>query len=515
MRRAVALIALLALLLGSILGALVFFKDVWDSRTASSPSRSDTEEEGPDATVPPEPELARFYTQMVAWQECGTGFQCGWLTVPLDYAEPEGETIQLRLLRLEASGDERIGSLVVNPGGPGAPGTQYAAAGPAVFGERLLQHFDVVGFDPRGTGASAPIDCLSDDEMDDYLSGNPVPTTPAQVRELVQLNRDFFRGCRQASGDLVDHVSTVEAARDMDVLRAALGERRMDYFGASYGTALGATYAELFPDRVGHFVLDGGVDITADTLEKSLVQAGGFETALRAYVEFCVDQAQCPLEGSVDEGLATITELVDGLVDDPLPTGSDRELTAGRAFYGIVMPLYNRDYWTLLTSGLKKALDGDGSGLLLTADLYASRGPQGYEDNSTEAIVVINCLDDPSSVPVAEVPDHFEEFEKASPTFGRVFAWGLAGCAASDADASEPLEVDGSGAAPIVVTGTTRDPATPMSWAEALADQLESGVLIRRDGDGHTAYNAGNACVDEAIEGYLLDGEVPEDGLSC
>lgn len=517
MRRIVALVALLALLLGSITGALIFFTQVVDLGGSSSPApeRLDEESDG-DATTAPDPALARFYDQELEWQGCGGTFRCGWLQVPLDYARPQGDTIDLLVLKLPAAGEDRIGSLVVNPGGPGAPGTQYAAAGSAVFGERLLEHFDVVGFDPRGTGSSKPIDCLTDAQLDDYLAGNPTPRTPAEVAEARALNRAFFEGCREKSGDLVDHVSTVEAARDMDVLRAVLGQDRMDYFGASYGTQLGATYAELFPERVGHFVLDGGVDVSADSVEKSLVQAGGFETALRAYVEFCVAQDTCPLTGSVEDGLDQVTDLVDRLAEQPLPTGGDRPLTAGRAFYGIVMPLYNRDYWSLLTTGLRKALeDADGSGLLLTADLYASRGPDGFEDNSTEAIVAINCLDDPSYVPTDEVSDYFEEFEKASPTFGRVFAWGLTGCEHFTGDGAEPVEIDGAGAAPIVVTGTTRDPATPLSWAEALADQLESGVLIRRDGDGHTAYNAGNACVDKAIEDYLLDGTVPADGLSC
>ncbi|MBE7325472.1 alpha/beta fold hydrolase [Nocardioides sp. Y6] len=512
MKRVVALVALLALLLGSIGGAAIFFSQM--NFSDSAPERLDEEERG-DVATPPEPDLAKYYSQVVAWQSCGSTFQCGWVTVPLDYAKPQGRTIKLLALKLPARTDDRIGSLVVNPGGPGAPGTQYAAAGTSVFGDRLLDHFDVVGFDPRGTGSSRPVDCLSDEELDDYLGGNPTPRTPAEVAETDRQNRAFFEGCREKSGQLVDHVSTIEAARDMDVLRAVLGEGRLDYFGASYGTQLGATYAELFPERVGHFVLDGGVDVSADQVERSLVQARGFETALRAYVADCVEKSSCPLEGSVEEGLAQVTELVEGLAEKPLPAGGDRPLTPGRAFYGIVMPLYNRDYWSLLTSGLQKAFDGDGSGLLLTADLYASRGPDGFQDNSTEAIVAINCLDDPSFVPLDEVPERFDEFEEASPTFGRVFAWGLAGCEHFTGEPAEQIEIDGDGAAPIVVTGTTRDPATPLSWAEALADQLESGVLIRRDGDGHTAYNAGNRCVDDAVEAYLLDGTVPDDGLSC
>ncbi|WP_110241072.1 alpha/beta hydrolase [Nocardioides gilvus] len=516
MKKAVALIAVAALVLGTIMGALLFFQQLLSSDDSPERPLQEQGSSAADVIEPPSPELASYYSQQISWEECGTGFECGWLKVPQDYAAPEGKQLDLLLLKtLAKKPDQRIGSLVVNPGGPGAPGTTYAAQAAFAFGDPVLSHFDIVGFDPRGTGRSNPVDCLSDDDVDAYLKADPAPTTDAEVAEVVAWNKKFAQGCREKSGDLVNHVSTVEAAKDMDVLRAALGQERLDYFGASYGTQLGATYAELFPERVGHFVLDGGVDVSASERDKSLVQAGGFETALRAYIQDCVDQGECQLGDSVETGLETLTDLVDRVDAQPMKAGGGRELGAGNAFYGIVMPLYNRDYWPMLDAALEKALANDGSGLLQLADLYSSRGPNGYTDNSVEAIAAIRCLDDPSFVPAEQVPDDFADFEEASPTFGRVFAWGQLGCQFFDQDVPEPIEIDGAGAAPIVVTGTTRDPATPMVWAEALAEQLESGVLIRRDGDGHTAYNAGNACVDEAIESYLVDGKVPEDGLSC
>ena len=516
MRRVVAAVALLALLLGATAGGLVVAYQWWDARTDGPGRELQGEDSAPaSATEPPVEQLSSFYSQSIDWKECGNGFDCGWLKVPLDYEEPQGEAIDVRLLKRRASTDQRIGSLVVNPGGPGAPGTEYAASAEAVFRQPLLDHFDIVGFDPRGTGASRPIDCLSDEELTAQLDADPTPDTPQAVTAAVASVEDFFAGCSELSGDLVDHVSTAEAARDLDVLRAALGQDQLDYFGASYGTQLGATYAELFPDRVGYFVLDGAIDVSADNVERSLVQAGGFETALRAYVQNCLDQGDCQLGDSMDDALKVLRGLVDQASSDPLPAGQDRTLGSGSAFYGIVMPLYNRKYWPLLDVGLEKALAGDGSGLMMLADLYASRGPDGYRDNSSEAIIAINCLDDPSTMAVEAIPDQFPAFDEASPTFGRIFAWGLMGCKGFTGRTVEPLEIDGAGAAPIVVTGTTRDPATPMVWAEALAEQLESGVLVRRDGDGHTAYNAQNTCVDEAIEGYLIDGTVPEDGLSC
>jgi pimeloyl-ACP methyl ester carboxylesterase len=386
-----------------------------------------------------------------------------------------------------------------------------------VFREPLLDGFDIVGFDPRGVGRSAPVDCLSDAELDDYLAADPTPDTADERADQRATVLSFGEKCVARSGPVVGHVTTTEAARDLDVLRAALGEETLRYFGASYGTELGATYAELFPDRVGRFVLDGAVDVSLDARSLALEQATGFETALRAYVQNCLDSTDsCYLGDTVDEGLATIRGLLESIEEEPLPAG-DRELTVGNAFYGVITPLYNRDYWFLLSTALTSALDGKGSALMSLADAYASRNPDGsYADNSVEANYAINCLDDPTSVPFAKVPSLFPDFEAASPTFGRVFAWGMTGCRGIDVTSSEePLTIRGEGAAPILVLGTSRDPATPLKWAQALSAQLESGVLVERDGDGHTAYNAGNECIDSIVKDYLLDGDVPADGTSC
>ena len=512
MRRVVAVVAVLALLLGAVGAAALYLARWWGSESGPTYDARPL----PTAPDPQEapPGLEKFYGQMLAWQECGD-HQCTWLTVPLDYSEPEGRTIRVRVLKVPAKG-EALGSMVVNPGGPGAPGTRYASQASMVFGRELRRNFDVVGFDPRGTGRSAPVDCLSDADLDTYVASDPAPETPAEIATTRALAKKFGEGCAQRSGDLVDHVSTVEAARDMDVLRAALDDARLTYFGASYGTKLGATYAELFPDRVGRMVLDGGVDVSLDSVSMAREQAAGFETALRAYVANCVETTErCFLGSSVDEGVTTITDLLADIEEEPLQVG-DRELTGGLAFYGVVTPLYVSDYWFMLSTALRRAKDGDGAMLLSLADMYAGREGSGYADNSMEAIYAINCLDDPSFVPWKEVPEHFDEFEEASPTFGRVFAWGLAGCAASRGRTTEaPVEVRGEGADPIVVVGTTRAPATPYDWSVALAEQLESGVLLSRDGDGHTGYGQGNECVDVTVERYLVEGVVPEDGTTC
>jgi len=382
----------------------------------------------------------------------------------------------------------------------------------------LRDDFDIVGFDPRGTGDSDPVDCISDEDLDAFVASDPDPETAEEGQAYQASYEAFFQGCVANSDSLVGHVTTVEAARDMDVLRAALGEATMLYFGASYGTKLGATYADLFPDKVGRMVLDGAVDLSIDSRQLSLEQAGGFEVALRSYVQDCVDEGDCFLGDSVDDGLATIQGLIADVDEEPLPTrDDDRDLAVGNAFYGLVAPLYNRDYWSILDQALELGLEGDGTLLLRLSDLYESREDDGsYSDNSAEAILAINCLDDPYSVTADQVPAEIPAFEKASPTFGEVFAWGLMACHGIQSKRSEPAaEIDAAGAAPIVVVGTTRDPATPYQWAVHLADQLQSGVLVSRDGDGHTGYNSGNDCVDEALEGYLVSGTVPDDGLEC
>ena len=519
-KQIVALVVAAVLALGAgAAAALVFTGDDGDDGGSERTSRPpvSTGPVNPSVTEPPSPELAEFYSQKLEWSDCEGSKECATLTVPIDYREPGGETIDLALLRAPAEDPgARVGSLVVNPGGPGAPGTETAKDADAYFGDPLRESFDVVGFDPRGTGSSSPVDCLTDAELDEFIAADPAPDDPGEDQEFGRSLEDFFAGCKELSGGEVGHVSTNEAARDMDVLRAALGEEQLTYLGFSYGTRLGSTYAELFPEKVGRFVLDGATDPSLTLRESTLNQAGGFQVALEAYIQDCVDGGECFLGDSVQEGLDRISELLEQIDDEPLPTNEDRDLRIGNAFYGLVLPLYSKENWTFLTQGLQQAFDGDGSTLLFLSDFYGSRENGEYVDNSLEAIYAINCLDDPTSITPAQVPKNVPDFEKVSPTFGDVFAWGLVNCRGLQVQPSyEPLQIRAEGAAPIVVIGTTRDPATPYAEAVALAKQLESGVLVSREGDGHTAYNKGNDCIDAAVEDYLIEGTVPEDGLEC
>ena len=517
---AVAVVVVLVLGVGGgVVAALVVAGADDDSSTSSGSSGSrDSSERAPVTPAGPVPEgLDRFYTQQLAWQDCGAD-ECAALEVPVDYQEPDGDVVKLKVERTLARDEaERVGSVVVNPGGPGAPGTTMASNATGYFRSQLLDRVDIVAFDPRGTGDSDPVDCLSDAELDEFVAQDPSPDDQAEGEEVVANQDAFFAGCVASSDALVGHVSTVEAARDMDVLRSVLGEEKLSYLGFSYGTTLGSTYASLFPANVGRFVLDGATDPTLDFRDNALSQAAGFQTALDAYVDNCVDEGDCFLGADRAAGLARIDQLLDDIDASPLPTNGDRELTVGNAFYGLVTPLYSRDSWSYLDQGLQEAIDGRGDTLLQLSDLYGSRNRSGgYDDNSLEAILAINCLDDPESIEAADVPAEYPAFEKASPTFGRLFAWGLTGCHGIKVKAAEkPPVIKAEGAAPIVVVGTTRDPATPYEEAVALADQLDSGVLLTRDGDGHTGYNKGNDCIDEAVEGYLLDGDVPADQTTC
>ncbi len=462
--------------------------------------------------------LEEFYGQEIAWEDCDGG-ECGRLTVPIDYAAPTEGSIELALLRVPA-GDpgKRLGSLLVNPGGPGASGVEYARLGGLIVSEAVADAYDVVGFDPRGVASSAPITCFDDAQMDVFLGSDPTPDTPEEETEAEALRQEFADDCAAAAPDLLGHVSTVEVARDMDVLRGALGEPKLDYLGASYGTFIGTTYAQLFPERVNRLVLDGAIDPDLSGLELGLGQAEGFEQATRAYVQDCVDQGDCPLGSDVDAGMKRINDFLNEVDENPVPVSGDTvtELTEGWALLGIIVAMYDETAWDILTNSLDSAFDGDGAGLQFLANIYADRNAEGvYTGNGNQAIYAVNCLDRPSEDTGVTDEETLAEFEAVAPTFGRYLA-GDSGCDSWPVQATETLDsYAAAGAPPILVVGTTGDPATPYAWAEQLAETLDSGVLLTYEGEGHTAYGRGSDCIDEAIDTYLLEGTAPEDGKRC
>jgi pimeloyl-ACP methyl ester carboxylesterase len=464
--------------------------------------------------------LDPYYSQTLDWTPCDGGRDCATLTVPLDYEEPGGRTIEIALLRVGAPDPgRRLGSLVVNPGGPGASGVEYAAAAEVVVSPEIREAYDVVGFDPRGVGRSAPVECVSDEQLDEALTdGDATPETAEDVAELLAGNREFREGCLRESSDLLPHVGTRDVARDLDVLRAALGEATLTYLGKSYGSAIGAEYARQFDDRVGRFVLDGGFPPGLTQRDVLLGQSAGFELALSRFVEACLAEG-CRLGETEDDVLRTVDDILTATDTQPLPTSSDRPLTQSLAFYGVVGPLYwpPSQGYALLESALQDASRGDGTGLLQLADVYLQRSPDGtYAGNQWDVFTTVSCLDRPGDETPADVEAALPEFESASPRFGELLAWGLLTCT------DWPVESDGlpspaqaPDAPPVLVLGTTGDPATPYEWAVDLADQLVSGVLLTYDATPHTAYRKGSRCIDSAVDAYLIRGVVPAAGERC
>jgi pimeloyl-ACP methyl ester carboxylesterase len=464
-------------------------------------------------------ELRPFYEQVLEWSDCGNDMQCATATAPLDWSAPAAGEIDLALVRHRATGD-RIGSLLVNPGGPGGSGYDFIADSlDYAVGEPLKQRFDIVGFDPRGVGRSSAVTCYQPAQMDEFLYGI-VPAergSDAWIDEVSASSRAFGEACSENTGELLANVDTESAARDLDLLRAILGDTKLNYLGYSYGTFLGATYAGLYPDKVGRLVLDGAVDPSADDLEVTIAQAVGFEDALRAYLEDCMQQSDCPFSGSVDAAMDEIARLLASVEASPLQGSDGRKVGADTLVTAIIYPLYSKESWPYLSDLFDSVMLGDADLALGYADGYNGRSQDGtYLDNSTEAFRAINCLDYTYQLDVGVMRQEAAEIAAAAPVIGPYFGYGDLGCGNWPYQSErEPAKITAEGAAPIMVVGTTGDPATPYQWAVALADQLESGVLVSYDGEGHTAYRKSNSCVDDAVEAYFIDGTVPASDPKC
>jgi pimeloyl-ACP methyl ester carboxylesterase len=470
---------------------------------------------------PPPDTLAGYYAQKLRWRPCDHGFQCARLLVPFDYRRPAWRRFSLPVIRLPATDPRaRIGSLVVNPGGPGGSGIQYALAARTQISAAVRARFDVVGFDPRGVGGSIPaIRCLSGPQLDKYFETSDTPVTAAQRGAVIAESKLFARGCEKDSGALLPYVGTANVARDMDVLRAALGDAKLTYLGKSYGTYLGTWYAQLFPSHVRALVLDGAVDPSEPALSMNIVQAQGFQVALASFVRNCLGLTACPLGprgGSVSAAVARLQALLNGAARKPLTSQiSGQPGVAPLLLNGVAAALYSKSYWPYLREGLTAALAGNGSILVELGDLLVERGQNGQYSNLTEAETAVDCVDRPwpRSLPVWR--SAAAAAAKAAPMFGAPLMWGSLPCAYWPVRAAAPVRLRGAGAPPILVVGTTRDPATPFRWAQALAHDLASGVLLGWNGDGHTAYMVDSSCVDSAVDKYLISLAVPRNGTMC
>jgi pimeloyl-ACP methyl ester carboxylesterase len=502
-----AFIAVAAVIALTLTGCVTWFIPAQTTAT-STPATEDV----PAALQP-------FYGQRLSWTSCYSGKQCATAIAPLDWNDPGKGKIRLALIRQQAKGTKQ-GSLLTNPGGPGASGFDFVKDSVDYVADATLQkNFDIVGFDPRGVGRSTAVKCYDAAKMDDYLYGITPGTRGSDqwIAENTAVAKDFGTACQKNTGASLDRVDTVSAARDLDMLRAALGDKKLNYLGYSYGTYLGTVYAGLFPGKTGRLVLDGALDPAASNFDVTKVQAQGFESALRAYLTSCLTQKDCPFTGTVDDAMSTVGQLLASVEKSPIRNSDGRELGANTLVTAIITPLYDATAWSYLNQLFSSVMKGSASVAFTLADTYNDRNSDGtYADNSTEAFVAINCLDYSYDADPAVMREQAAELTKAAPVIGPYMAYGDIGCANwpyKTTVARGPIHAAGS--APILVVGTTNDPATPYVWAKNLASELQNGHLLTYKGEGHTAYNKSNSCVNDAVDAYLVSGTLPSDGTTC
>ncbi|MFT4296551.1 MAG: alpha/beta hydrolase [Micropruina sp.] len=448
--------------------------------------------------------LTGYLKQSIQWRRC-SNYDCATILAPLDYANPSGQAITLALARKRATQSPKLGTLFINPGGPGASGRNMVT----YFASKGLEQYDIVGWDPRGTNASTPVTCYGNAATDAYAQLDSSPDDDAETQALIVGNYEFGKACWENSGELLNHISTVDTARDLDLMRALVGDEKLSFVGYSYGTQIGSFYAELFPQRVGRLVLDAAVDITDDD---SVIQAMGFDLALGNFAAWCARQG-CSLGAGKDAVLKTITDFLDKLDGEPLTVG-DRTLTQSLAATGIAGYLYGGvPAWQVLARDLQAALAGDGTRLLKSSDGLNDRTEDGSYGSLFYSFPAIGCADSKDEG-VVEAEQRWVADQKKAPIYGKYFGPGYT-CALWPVHSGPLVKPTGSGAAPIVVIGATGDPATPYQNAVTMAEQLTSGVLLTYEGEGHGTFGGKSSCVDTLVIDYLTKGEVPADGTRC
>jgi pimeloyl-ACP methyl ester carboxylesterase len=465
----------------------------------------------------------------VQWDKCrfsaGTAVnvpddaRCGRIAVPVDYNHLDGDVAQLAMIRFPATKD-KIGSLLINPGGPGESGIEAAVGLIATLPRKVRERFDLVGFDPRGVASSRPaIWCNSDAENDRLRALNQVDYSPAGVQRIEDENKAYVQRCVDKNGkEFLADVGTVDVARDLDAVRAGLGDDKLTYLGYSYGTRIGSAYAEAYPQNVRAMILDGAIDPNADPIEVDLRQAAGFQAAFDDYAADCAQDPDCPLGTDPAKSVDVYHSLVDPLVDKPAKTKDPRGLSYGDAIVGTIMALYSPNFWSHLTDGLSELAGGHGDTLLMLADLYMRRDSHGHYSNATDARVAVNCVDQPPVKDRAKVIDEDRRSRELAPfmSYGKFTGDApLSTCAFWPVPpTSEPHVIDAPGLPPTMVVSTTHDPATPYRAGVDLAEQLHGGLLTF-DGTQHTVVFQGNDCVDADATRYLIDGALPAPDAKC
>ncbi|WP_062390080.1 alpha/beta hydrolase [Demequina iriomotensis] len=496
---------------------------------ACTPDRAQIEPSNPAVTAATAeqgevvaPDSAAVYQQDASWSRCGE-LECATLQVPVDWSDPNGPTTDLVINRHAATdAGARIGSLLINPGGPGGSGLDLTASFVAMAGEQVLASYDIIGFDPRGVGESTPLACGDAADIDAYYLTDLFLDSEQAIEQARQATADFAERCRDLSGPLVENVDTSSAARDMDVIRAVVGDDELHYLGYSYGTQLGATYAELFPERIGRMVLDGAVDFTLPVEEQAEGQAAGFEGALMNFIDWCLaEQETCPLDDDREAARQQVEDIALHARDEGYPTPDGTTVNGNLMVYGMVVTMYDEASWIYLEAGIDEVMErGTADIFNQLAGFYLDKDPTTgeYLSNGQWAFTAIGCLDGGDTEPytVETLKEFKAAMEGASPTFGWWFASSV-GCDGWPWTSREPVTAldAADGAAPILVIGTTHDPATPYAWAESLSEQLASSTLLTYEGEGHTAYGRSNQCILEAVDGYLVDGEMPVSGKRC
>jgi len=491
---------------------LVFAVTLALTITACGSSSSST-----DTTAPSLDNTTEFVVNPIVWTACdgstNTEVECGNIEVPFDYADPEQGSFVLYVKKHNAASPaDRIGSMMVNPGGPGFGGSSLADDAEYYFSQDLIDRFDIIAWDPRGTGESTPaVNCV--DTFDEYFGLDSPPETPEEKQALIDASQAFNDKCAENSGTILPFISTKASAQDINSLRLALGEEKVSFFGFSYGSELGTTWATMFPSTVRAIVVDGAVDPNASSIQEGMAQAKGFEGQLATFLKQCSERTTCEFHNNGDAE-AAFDQLVLDIDAKPLEVSKDRTLvTQGVLFTAVAQAMYSDYHWPQLSEALSAAQGGDGKGILQLYDDYYQRKEDGTYGNELEAFLAISCLDDPGATSTEEVDSHIKDFIAAAPRLGGNFAYGYS-CALWPVKQAAKVTITGKGAGPIVVVGTTGDAATPLSSTRKMALSLEQGILIVVDANQHTGYGANN-CVVKAVDDYLIKLTVPANETTC